>query len=238
MGRLTRTGQRSYDNQATGGKYGQAFADKMAKLALHARPDDRAPDRFAHDETRTHREGTPPRCVRVKLTVAHVDDQQWPSSPASSAYRDREFFAPPQPMLGRQHVMTCRKSGGQTGATLATAGRENRAAGTGAHPQPEPVGLGATTVVRLEGALTHSGAPEMIGGGGTSSGCHRAPTSSSSRSTPECTASRPRSVIFAHRRQAAAAIDNSTWSRYAALRHPVKPAVCAPATVHSLWTTT
>ena len=31
-------------------------------------------------------------------------------------------------------------------------------------------------------------------------------------------------MIYAHRRQAAAAIDNSTWSRYAGLRHPVKPA--------------
>ena len=58
--------------------------------------------------------------------------------------------------------MTCTRSGGQVGATLATAGRENRAAGTGAHTQPEAVGLRATTVVRLEGALAHSGAPEMI----------------------------------------------------------------------------
>lgn len=163
MGRITRTGQRSYDNQATGGKYGQAFADKMPKLALHPRPDDGTTDGFAHDETRTYREGTPPRRVRVKSTVAHVDDQERPSGPASSAYRDREFFAPPQPMLGRQHVMTWWKSGGQTGATLATAGREDRAAGTGTHPQPEPVGLGATAVVRLEGALTHSGAPENDG---------------------------------------------------------------------------
>lgn len=57
--------------------------------------------------------------------------------------------------------MTCKRSGGQVGATLATAGREDRAAGTGAHTQPEAVGLRATTVVRLEGALAHSGAPEM-----------------------------------------------------------------------------
>ena len=32
-------------------------------------------------------------------------------------------------------------------------------------------------------------------------------------------------MIYAHRRQAAAAIDNSTWLRYARLRHPVKPVV-------------
>lgn len=54
-------------------------------------------------------------------------------------------------------------------------------------------------------------------------GCHRAPTSSSL--TPECTASRSLFAICAHRRQAAATIDNSTWLRYARLRHPVKPAL-------------
>lgn len=43
------------------------------------------------------------------------------------------------------------------------------------------------------------------------------------RVTPVCTASRSPEVICAHRRQAAAAIDNSTWLRYARLRHPVKP---------------
>jgi hypothetical protein len=91
-----------------------------------------------------------------------MDYEERAAGPASSAYRGREVLAPPQPILGRQHVMTCKRSGGQAGATLATAVRENRAAGTGAHPQAEAVGLGATTVVRLEGALAHSGAPEMI----------------------------------------------------------------------------
>jgi hypothetical protein len=91
-----------------------------------------------------------------------MDDKERAAGPTSSAYRGREVFAPPQPILGRQHVMTCTRSGGQLGATLATAVRENRAAGTGTHPQAEAVGLGATTVVRLEGALAHSGAPEMI----------------------------------------------------------------------------
>lgn len=59
-------------------------------------------------------------------------------------------------------MTTCTRSGGQAGAALATAGRENRAAGTGPHTQTEAVGLRATTVVRLEGALAHSGAPVMI----------------------------------------------------------------------------
>jgi len=43
----------------------------------------------------------------------------------------------------------------EAGATLGPAVREDRAAGTGAHAQPEAVGLRATAVVRLIGALAH-----------------------------------------------------------------------------------
>lgn len=44
--------------------------------------------------------------------------------------------------------------------------------------------------------------------------------------TPECTASGPAKLSdLAHRRQAAAAVDNSTWLRYARARHPVKPPI-------------
>lgn len=57
--------------------------------------------------------------------------------------------------------MTCTRSGGQAGATLATAGRQDCATGTRTHTETEAVGLRTTTVVRLEGALAHSGAPEM-----------------------------------------------------------------------------
>jgi hypothetical protein len=36
-----------------------------------------------------------------------MDDEKRASGPSSSAYSGREVFAPPQPMLGRQHdVMT------------------------------------------------------------------------------------------------------------------------------------
>jgi len=44
-------------------------------------------------------------------------------------------------------------SGSEAVATLATAGRQDGAAGAGAHPQTEAVGLVPTTVVRLERAL-------------------------------------------------------------------------------------
>jgi hypothetical protein len=157
---VTRIGERPYDNQATGGQRGQAVAYQMAKAALHAVADDGTADGLAHDETRTRRGSSLPRRVRVLFTASEMDDQERPASSASSAYRGREILAPPQPMLGGQHVITCCGSGGQTGATLGTAGRKDRAAGTGTHAQPEPVGLGATAVVRLEGALAHSGAPD------------------------------------------------------------------------------
>src|SRR6202008_2018239 len=81
-----------------------------------------------------------------------------------------------------------------------------------------------TTVVRLEGALAHSGAPEIKSVvAGAVLGVTLPPRVA--RIPPECTASRSPSAICAHRRQAAAAIDNSTWLRYAGLRHSVKPAV-------------
>ena len=44
-------------------------------------------------------------------------------------------------------------SGSEAVATLATAGRQDGAAGAGAHPQTEAVGLVPTTVVRLKRAL-------------------------------------------------------------------------------------
>lgn len=55
---------------------------------------------------------------------------------------------------------SARQLRGEFGAALATTVREDGAAGTGTHPETEAVGLGTTAVVRLEGALAHSGAPE------------------------------------------------------------------------------
>ena len=52
-----------------------------------------------------------------------------------------------------------RRSGREPRATLGPATSQDRATGAGAHPQAEPVGLRPPTVVRLEGALTHSWAP-------------------------------------------------------------------------------
>lgn len=71
-------------------------------------------------------------------------------------------------MRSRQHGQDeLLGSGRQFGAALAAASGEDRAAGARAHPQPEAVGFGPTTVVRLEGPLAHGLAPSLqVGIGG------------------------------------------------------------------------
>ncbi len=67
---VARTGQRSYDYQATGGQQGQPFSHEVAKSALHRVAYDRYANGFAHDETRTRRGNALPRRVRVRFTAA------------------------------------------------------------------------------------------------------------------------------------------------------------------------
>ncbi|GAA2958034.1 hypothetical protein GCM10010518_50670 [Kitasatospora cinereorecta] len=50
---VARSGQRSYDNKATGGQLSQPVTDQMAKPALHRGADDRSAHCFADNETRT-----------------------------------------------------------------------------------------------------------------------------------------------------------------------------------------
>jgi hypothetical protein len=52
-------------------------------------------------------------------------------------------------------------SGRQLATTLAATGRHDRATRAGTHAQPESVRLGATAVVRLEGALAHGRTPSL-----------------------------------------------------------------------------
>src|ERR687896_15153 len=58
---------------------------------------------------------------------------------------------------GRRRRRACAgsTSGGELLATLAPTTGDDRPARAGAHPQPEAVGLGPATVVRLERALAH-----------------------------------------------------------------------------------
>ncbi len=67
---VARTGQRPYDNKATGGQLRQPVTDQVAKLALHRGTDDRATHGFADNETRTRRGKSLPRHVRVRFTAA------------------------------------------------------------------------------------------------------------------------------------------------------------------------
>src|SRR3978361_2097798 len=74
----------------------------------------------------------------------------------------------------RRGARAARTSGGGAVAALAPTTGENRPARAGAHPQPEPVGLRPTAVVRLERALAHEvlplhdiGGADPPGGGGS-----------------------------------------------------------------------
>lgn len=52
-------------------------------------------------------------------------------------------------------VAGCDSSDGEPTTALATAGRQDGAACTRPHPQPEPMRPRASTIIRLEGALAH-----------------------------------------------------------------------------------
>lgn len=52
---VARTGQRSYDNQATGGQPGQPIAYEVTEFPLHPGPYDGPAHGFAYDETRPRR---------------------------------------------------------------------------------------------------------------------------------------------------------------------------------------
>lgn len=104
---VTRTGQRSYHYQATGGQQIDSVTHQMTQSALHFVAYDRTAHSLAHDETRTCPGSALPRRVRVRGTATKVDDEERASGPAPSSYRGREVLAPPQPVLGGQHdVMT------------------------------------------------------------------------------------------------------------------------------------
>lgn len=67
---VARTGQRPYDNKATGGQLSQPVADQVAKLPLHRCADDRSAHGLADNETRTWWGNSLPRHVRVRFTAA------------------------------------------------------------------------------------------------------------------------------------------------------------------------
>lgn len=158
----------------------------MTQSPLHQITDDGTADGLADDETRTRRGSTLPRCVRVRITAgesaAIVHDKKWATGPASSAYRGGKVLAPPQPMLGRQHVMDLevrllRQTGWRDpccGGTRESRGRHGYAYAAGSRGSSRGGGCSAGRC-----ACSLGGSRNESGGGGTSPGCHRAPTSSS-----------------------------------------------------------
>jgi hypothetical protein len=135
------------------------------------------------------------------------------------------------------------RSDGEPVAALAAARGQDRATGTGPHPEAEAVRLVATTVVRLERALAHgllrcvrvmrsrvvpaSHRAGRLEDATRSSACRLAPPTrgehpgrSSGRAGVECTDSRPggSAVDMRHRSTL-----GSTVQRYAVPRRPVKP---------------
>src|SRR3954464_14318553 len=93
---------------------------------------------------------------------------------------------------GRRRRRACagNTSGGELLATLAPTTGEDRPAGAGPHPQPEAVGLGPATVVRLERALAHEVLPQSrlavrAPGGRTRRGCRPGRRSRTQPRTPE-----------------------------------------------------
>lgn len=230
---VARSGQRPYDHQATGGQLEQAVAYEMAQTPLHTVADDRATHRFAYDETRTRRGSVLPGRVRVRSTAVQMDDEKRAPGPASPPYRGREVLAPPQPILGRQHVMTCVSAGDQADRRARPLLRRVARIARPARVRIRSRNPWVLARRRLFGwkvrLLTRGLQKKMCGRRDIAwlSPCAHEKFEKLAI-TPECTASQPQIVIFAHRRQAAAAIDNSTWSRYARLRHPVKPAPHRP----------
>ena len=133
----------------------------MTQPAAHLVAHHRVSHGLGHDEAGACRRG-----VRRLLDV-QMDDQSAATGSAATTERCGEVAALPQSLRRGQHDYqgipdrSSVGSGRQLGPALDAAVGEDRAAGPGAHAQPETVGLRATAVVRLEGALAHVRTPNQ-----------------------------------------------------------------------------
>jgi len=113
-------------------------------------PDEVAVNGVAH---RLGDDESEPRRV-AKRPGVQVDDSMRGTHTLSFSHRSAKVIGPNHPVRSGEHrVELC----GEFGATLATACTEDGTAGAGTHTKTEAVHLGATTVVRLESSLAHSG---------------------------------------------------------------------------------
>ena len=115
----------------------------------------RTPDGLTHDKPGTRRNGNNgSRCCGV--SQHEVDDQMGAGSTRASLHRRVKSPAcRSRNLAGSTGEIDRPRSGGQLDAALATPSRQDGATSTGTHTQPETMGLGPPTIVRLEGALGH-----------------------------------------------------------------------------------
>ncbi len=115
---------------------------------------DRTTDGFAHDDANAW--------LITRASTVQVDDDGAPGRLGPTTGGVSEVSRSPKPVGGGKHEA----SGGQPYAALGAPRSEDRAAGAGAHPKPEPMRLGPTAGVGLEGTL-HGLAPGGLRAGKT-----------------------------------------------------------------------
>ena len=124
-------------------------------------PPDRA-GRGTGRTTCTTRVGRPARRPR-RITWAKSDESRRRCSAGNisvSGHHDGDRCSDRRDVNGER----TRASGRELAAALTATGGQDRAPRTGPHTQSEAVGLGPTTVVRLEGPLAHGDSSKLLGG--------------------------------------------------------------------------
>jgi hypothetical protein len=141
--------QRSHDHTSASGQGVDADTHQMAKTTLHEISGNRVSDSLGDHEA--HLSGT------GKGVFQQVRHQQRPARASPASYDEGEVSAPRQAVGGAQHENPQARAGSrsQAVAALAATSGQDGAAGAGAHPQSESMGLVPTTVVRLVSTLAH-----------------------------------------------------------------------------------
>jgi hypothetical protein len=142
-----------------GADYKQATSRQQSQVPsgeMPETPSDRIPD-----HSRAHRLADNKADAR-RIGAAAGSDQQvardeLPPGPAAAAGREPEVSTPPHPCGCRKHgeITHAAASHADARAPLPAPRPEDRAAGPGAHAQPEAMSLRPAAVVRLKSTLTH-----------------------------------------------------------------------------------
>lgn len=144
---------RPHYQKATRRERVEAIGHDMSESTLDAITDHRDAHRAADDEADA-------RWFTVVRTLEEMADEKRPSGATAAPDDNGELGTPPHAERGGQHrTSDPRRSGRETCAATAPPGGEDGATRTGAHAQPEAVGLGATAIVRLVRTLAHWSAP-------------------------------------------------------------------------------